>query len=124
MKGRTSKMANNQNQGRGGSNQGSSKQSTGSSSRSGGSDNERGFAAMSDGEQREAARKGGEAVSQDRQHMADIGRKGGSASAESRSGSSNSRSASGSSRSDGSDTETRCGRAFWTVFSTSWRTRL
>jgi general stress protein YciG len=60
----------------------------------------RGFASMSDGEQREIARKGGEAVSQDRQHMADIGRKGGEASAESRSGASgSSRSGSSSSRS-------------------------
>ena len=40
----------------------------------------RGFAAMDPREQREIARKGGEAVSQDREHMAAIGRKGGEAS--------------------------------------------
>ena len=45
-------------------------------SKGGGSGNERsgnhgrGFASMSDGDQREIARKGGEAVSQNRQHMA------------------------------------------------------
>ncbi len=37
----------------------------------------RGFASMDDDEQREIASKGGEAVSQDREHMADIGRSGG-----------------------------------------------
>lgn len=37
----------------------------------------RGFAAMSGDAQREIARKGGVAVSKDRQHMAEIGRKGG-----------------------------------------------
>lgn len=41
---------------------------------------ERGFAAMNPEQQREIARKGGEAVSQDREHMAAIGRKGGEAS--------------------------------------------
>ena len=60
----------NQNQGQGGN-------------KSGGQ-SERGFAAMSDSQQREIARKGGEAVSEDRQHMAEIGRTGGEASAESR----------------------------------------
>jgi general stress protein YciG len=40
----------------------------------------RGFAAMDPAEQRAIARKGGEAVSQDREHMAAIGRKGGEAS--------------------------------------------
>ena len=40
----------------------------------------RGFAAMDPREQREIARTGGEAVSQDREHMAAIGRKGGEAS--------------------------------------------
>lgn len=40
----------------------------------------RGFAAMDPNEQRAIARKGGEAVSQDREHMAAIGRKGGEAS--------------------------------------------
>ncbi len=37
----------------------------------------RGFASMDDNKQREIARKGGEAVSRDREHMAEIGRKGG-----------------------------------------------
>lgn len=37
----------------------------------------RGFAAMSPEKQLEIARKGGEAVSRDRQHMTEIGRKGG-----------------------------------------------
>ncbi len=37
---------------------------------------ERGFAGMSEEEQREIARKGGEAVSEDREHMSVIGRKG------------------------------------------------
>lgn len=40
----------------------------------------RGFAAMSPELQREIARKGGQTVSQDRDHMASIGRKGGEAS--------------------------------------------
>ena len=39
--------------------------------------NERGFAAMDIEKQREIARKGGEAVSRNREHMAAIGRKGG-----------------------------------------------
>ena len=39
----------------------------------------RGFAAMDSEKQREIARKGGQAVSQDRRHMAAIGRKGGEA---------------------------------------------
>lgn len=38
----------------------------------------RGFAAMSDDKQREIASKGGRAVSRNREHMAEIGRKGGS----------------------------------------------
>jgi general stress protein YciG len=46
------------------------------------SDGERGFAAMNPQEQREISRKGGEAVSEDRGHMAEIGRKGGEATAE------------------------------------------
>jgi len=37
----------------------------------------RGFAAMDDKKQREIASKGGKAVSRDREHMAEIGRKGG-----------------------------------------------
>lgn len=41
---------------------------------------ERGFAAMDEKKQREIARKGGEAVSRNREHMAEIGRKGGKAS--------------------------------------------
>ena len=60
-----------------------------------------GFAGMSDEEQRKIAQKGGEAVSQDREHMADIGRKGGEASADS--GSSSERSQSASSRSSDRD---------------------
>jgi general stress protein YciG len=38
---------------------------------------DRGFAAMEEKRQREIARKGGQAVSQDRQHMSEIGRRGG-----------------------------------------------
>lgn len=38
---------------------------------------ERGFAAMDNRKQKEIARKGGHAVSRDREHMAEIGRKGG-----------------------------------------------
>jgi uncharacterized protein len=45
---------------------------------------ERGFAAMDDEEQRRIASKGGEAVSSDPEHMAEIGRKGGEASGGSR----------------------------------------
>jgi uncharacterized protein len=37
----------------------------------------RGFASMDDNKQRDIARKGGEAVSRNREHMAEIGRKGG-----------------------------------------------
>ncbi len=44
----------------------------------------RGFASMSDSDQREIARMGGTAVSGNREHMAQIGRKGGEASAEAR----------------------------------------
>ena len=40
----------------------------------------RGFASMDPEQQRQIARKGGEAVSGNRQHMAEIGRKGGEAS--------------------------------------------
>jgi general stress protein YciG len=47
----------------------------------------RGFAAMGESEQREIARKGGQAVSQDRAHMSAIGRKGGEASHSNRGGS-------------------------------------
>jgi general stress protein YciG len=45
---------------------------------------ERGFAAMSEEERRKIAEKGGEKVSKDKEHMSEIGRKGGEASAESR----------------------------------------
>jgi uncharacterized protein len=45
---------------------------------------ERGFAAMSEEERRKIAEKGGETVSKDKEHMSEIGRKGGEASAESR----------------------------------------
>jgi general stress protein YciG len=44
----------------------------------------RGFASMDENQQREIARMGGAAVSENREHMAAIGRKGGEASAESR----------------------------------------
>lgn len=40
---------------------------------------ERGFAAMDSSKQKEIARKGGEAVSTNREHMAEIGRRGGEA---------------------------------------------
>ena len=40
----------------------------------------RGFASMDDDKQRKIAQKGGEAISQDREHMSQIGRKGGEAS--------------------------------------------
>ena len=39
----------------------------------------RGFAAMDEKQQKEIARKGGEAVSRNREHMAQIGKKGGEA---------------------------------------------
>jgi general stress protein YciG len=45
---------------------------------------ERGFAAMSEEERRRIAEKGGETVSKDREHMSEIGRKGGEASGEKR----------------------------------------
>jgi general stress protein YciG len=45
---------------------------------------ERGFAAMSPEERRRIAEKGGETVSKDREHMSEIGRKGGEASGEKR----------------------------------------
>ena len=49
----------------------------GNNSRAGNSN--RGFAGMDDAQQRKIAQKGGEAVSQDREHMSRIGRKGGEA---------------------------------------------
>ena len=51
----------------------------------------RGFASMGEAEQREIARMGGTAVSENREHMAQIGRKGGEASAEARSAASKER---------------------------------
>lgn len=57
-------------------------------SRSANGSSARGFAAMSNEDQRAIARKGGEAVSRNREHMAAIGRKGGEASAVSRGASS------------------------------------
>lgn len=45
----------------------------------------RGFAAMDKEAQRQIARKGGEAVSRNREHMAEIGRRGGEASGQNRS---------------------------------------
>lgn len=50
----------------------------------GGGTSNRGFASMDAEKQREIARKGGEAVSANRQHMAEIGRKGGEASGNNR----------------------------------------
>ncbi len=51
----------------------------------------RGFASMGEAEQREIARMGGTAVSENREHMAQIGRKGGEASAQARSAASRER---------------------------------
>jgi len=42
-----------------------------------GNTSNRGFAAMDEKQQREIAKKGGEAVSRNREHMAQIGKKGG-----------------------------------------------
>lgn len=42
-----------------------------------GTNRARGFAAMDEQKQREIAKKGGETVSRNREHMAQIGRKGG-----------------------------------------------
>ena len=67
----------------------------------------RGFAAMSNEDQRAIARKGGEAVSRNREHMAAIGRKGGEASAVSRGA--NGRTASG--RRAGGNSGTEGGRS-------------
>lgn len=62
--------------------------STSDGSQNGGSSNEvkskgtsnRGFASMDPEQQRQIARKGGEAVSGNREHMSEIGKKGGEAS--------------------------------------------
>ncbi|MCD6062749.1 MAG: hypothetical protein K0R82_660 [Flavipsychrobacter sp.] len=53
-------------------------------SASNGRTSSRGFASMDPKKQREIASKGGQAVSGNREHMAQIGRKGGEASGESR----------------------------------------
>jgi general stress protein YciG len=45
---------------------------------------ERGFAALDPEERRKIAEKGGQTVSKDREHMSEIGRKGGQASGETR----------------------------------------
>ena len=45
-----------------------------------GGNSNRGFAAMDDEQKRRIAQKGGEAVSRDREHMSQIGRRGGEAS--------------------------------------------
>jgi len=83
------------NQNQGGQQSQSDRSSNQSRSQSGGGQSGgQGFAGMSDEEQRRIAQKGGEAVSEDRDHMADIGRKGGEASADSRSSSERSQSAS------------------------------
>jgi general stress protein YciG len=88
------------------SNNQGSKQSQGSKG-----SGERGFAGMSDAQQREIARMGGEAVSEDREHMAEIGRKGGEASGQSRSGdNSTTRSASGRSSNEHNRGTTASGR--------------
>jgi len=55
----------------------------------GGGTANRGFASMDPVRQREIARKGGATVSQNREHMAEIGRKGGEASGNSRSNKAN-----------------------------------
>jgi general stress protein YciG len=97
---RSQEMANQtQNQG----NQGGKSGNQGGQSSRGGQNEEQGFAAMDPEQQREIARKGGEAVSEDRDHMSEIGRKGGEASAESRG--SSERSQSSSSRSSERDDE-------------------
>lgn len=58
----------------------------GSNQDSRGRTSNRGFASMDAEQQRRIAQKGGEAVSQNRQHMSAIGRKGGEASGGSRGG--------------------------------------
>src|SRR3954468_18513003 len=68
------------NRGGDGGNGGSNRSSRSSNSNGGGTGRARGFAAMNPEEQREIARKGGEAVSRNREHMAAIGRRGGEAS--------------------------------------------
>jgi general stress protein YciG len=71
----------------------------------------RGFASMSDAEQREIARMGGAAVSEDREHMAQIGRKGGQSSAEARAAARNQASANaGAAPSGGQATSPASGR--------------
>lgn len=65
-------------------------QNPGKPQRRSGTEN-RGFASMGEAEQREIARMGGTAVSGNREHMAQIGRKGGEASAEARSAASKER---------------------------------
>jgi len=60
--------------------------STGSNQGNRGKPGNRGFASMDAEQQRRIAQKGGAAVSQDRQHMSAIGRKGGEASGGSRGG--------------------------------------
>lgn len=65
-------------------------QDHGKAQRRSGTEN-RGFASMGEAEQREIARMGGTAVSENREHMAQIGRKGGEASAEARSAASKER---------------------------------
>jgi general stress protein YciG len=67
----------------------------------------RGFASMSDAEQREIARMGGAAVSEDREHMAQIGRKGGQSSAEARAAARNQASANAGAAPSGSQASGR-----------------
>jgi uncharacterized protein len=52
---------------------------TGKAGKSSGKRGERGFAAMDPAQQKSIASKGGQAVSQNREHMSSIGRKGGEA---------------------------------------------
>jgi uncharacterized protein len=65
--------------GRGGSRDGSQESGRSNEGKSKGTSN-RGFASMDPEQQREIARKGGEAVSGNREHMSEIGKKGGEAS--------------------------------------------
>ena len=58
----------------------SGNQETGTNEKQGKKTSNRGFASMDPEQQRAIARKGGEAVSGNREHMSEIGKKGGEAS--------------------------------------------
>lgn len=74
--------------------------------------NRRGFASMDEEQQRAIASKGGRAVSEDRQHMAEIGRKGGQARGSNLGSSTSSRSSgSRSTRGGSSALHAKAGRA-------------